>query len=318
LVELLSAGRPQTAAALAEECGVSRRTLFRDLAVLRDAGLPVIFDDERHGFVLNRPSYLRPTEFTVPEALALISLAEARGQRQPRIPLQRHARSAALKLLSNLPNRLRDHIGRLADRIQIEIGPLNVAAVGERFHDDLLRAIHERQRVRICYDSFYEGHVIRTLLSPYCLHFHRRSWYVIGRSSLHRAVRTFNTGRIVALEAVDSSYDIPTRFRIDRYFGDAWSMIRDARSRHQVVVRFQPKVARNVAEVLWHRSQQLVWSSDGSSLEFRVTVEGLDEITWWVLGYGKEAEVLKPPELRRILKEHTRAMAAIYRRTPKP
>jgi proteasome accessory factor B len=213
---------------------------------------------------------------------------------------------------------LRDHIGRLADRIQIDIGPLNVAAVGERFHDDLLRAIQERQRVRIRYDSFYEGQVIRTLLSPYCLHFHRRSWYVIGRSSLHRAVRTFNTGRIVELETVDSSYDIPTRFRIDRYFGDAWSMIRDARSRHQVVVRFQPKVARNVAEVLWHRSQQLAWNSDGTILEFRVTVEGLDEITWWVLGYGKEAEVLKPPELRRILKEHTRAMAAIYRRTPRP
>jgi predicted DNA-binding transcriptional regulator YafY len=37
-----------------------------------------------------------------------------------------------------------------------------------------------------------------------------------------------------------------------------------------------------------------------------------------VLGYGKEAEVLKPPELRQILKEHARAMAAIYRRTPRP
>ncbi len=135
---------------------------------------------------------------------------------------------------------------------------------------------------------------------------------------MHRSVRTFNTGRILAVELVESHYDIPPRFSLERYFGGAWSMIRDPKLRHQVVIRFQPKVARNVAEVLWHPSQQLNWSDDGSVLEFRATVEGLDEITWWLLGYGKEAEVLQPPELRQILAEQTQAMAAIYRRTLKP
>src|SRR5687768_15987244 len=125
---MLSAGQPQTASALADECGISRRSLFRDVAVLRDAGLPILFDEQRHGYVLNRQPFLRPTEFTVSEALSLISLAEAASHRRPRIPLQRNARAAALKLLSNLPNRLRDHIGRLAERIHIEIGPVNPVA----------------------------------------------------------------------------------------------------------------------------------------------------------------------------------------------
>ena len=48
--------------------------------------------------------------------------------------------------------------------------------------------------MRLQYSSFAEAAEICTRVSPYRLLFSRRSWYVIGRSSLHRAVRTFNVG----------------------------------------------------------------------------------------------------------------------------
>jgi proteasome accessory factor B len=56
-------------------------------------------------------------------------------------------------------------------------------------------------------------------------------------------------------------------------------------------------VAGNVAEVQWHASQRVQWNDDGS-IEFHVSVDGLGEITWWILGYGDQVEVISPPELR--------------------
>ena len=58
--------------------------------------------------------------------------------------------------------------------------------------------------------------------------------------------------------------------------------------------------ASKVAEVQWHKTQQCELRSDGS-LDFLVTVSGLHEISWWVLGYGDQAEVIKLAKLRRLI-----------------
>jgi proteasome accessory factor B len=52
-----------------------------------------------------------------------------------------------------------------------------------------------------------------------------------------------------------------------------------------------------VAEINWHKTQRVSWDDDGRVL-FCVTVDGLDEIAWWVHGFGAHAEILGPPALR--------------------
>ena len=93
--------------------------------------------------------------------------------------------------------------------------------------------------------------------------------------------------------------------------GNAWSMIPDSGPDQEVVVRFQKQVAQNVAEVVWHKTQQLEFLDDGS-LEYRASVSGLDEIAWWILGYGDQAEVLKPAKLRTLVAGRISKMQAIY------
>jgi proteasome accessory factor B len=312
LIDTLAAGRAYSAPDLARLCGVSRRTTFRDLRTLRDSGLDVRFDEDRRGFRLERPGYLKPVDFTTSEALALLVLCDKLAEsRTGGIPLQSAARAAALKVLSLLPPRLRRYV-EVAEQVHLRVGPVNPLPGAASIYDLMTQAIDHRRRIRIRYDSFFEQAVIRTLLSPYRLLFHTRSWYVVGRSSLHRAVRTFNLGRVLDAEPTDSAFEIPPRFSLERYFGDAWSIIRDRGDRHEVVIRFQPLVARNVAEVQWHRTQRLAWNDDGT-LDFSATVEGLREIVWWVLRYGKEATVLRPPKLRLMVRAHAEAIAAMYR-----
>jgi proteasome accessory factor B len=121
----------------------------------------------------------------------------------------------------------------------------------------------------------------------------------------------YNIGRIVSVQLLDGTYKIPVRFNLERFLGDAWHLIREPQQRHEVVIRFQPQVARNVAEVRWHRTQTCRWLDDGA-LEFRVTVDGLTEILWWILGYGDQAEVLAPPQLRSMLRDRVARMRQTY------
>ena len=78
-----------------------------------------------------------------------------------------------------------------------------------------------------------------------------------------------------------------------------------------IVVRFDPGVAQRVAETRWHPSQVTETEADGSLL-WRARVSGVLEIRSWLLGWGRDAEVLAPAELRDwVAAQHAAAAAAL-------
>ena len=228
-----------------------------------------------------------------------------------RLPFYEAAASAALKLESSLPGRVRDRLRDATGAVHINLQPGSRLDGKLPLYQQLLGSIAARRSVRIDYDSLSDRAVIHLKLSPYRLLFSRHTWYVIGRSSLHREVRTFNVGRIRSLEPLDEQFHLPRAFSIERYLGNAWHLIPEAGPDQDVVVRFAPLVARNVAEVIWHKTQRVVRRDDGS-LDFHVRVAGLNEISWWILGYGDQAEVLKPPRLRQLIAERAGRLVEIY------
>ncbi len=310
LIGLLQGGKGRNVDALSAECGVSRRTIFRDLEVLRGSGVPIVFDEERLQYHIPGTYFLPPTYLTSEEALAVITLCHELGS-DGRLPFYDAACTAAAKLENNLPQEMREYLRSVSGSVNIQLASRNPLDGRHEVYRELVKAIAKRRCARITYDSFSEGETITTRLSPYRLLFSRRSWYVIGRSSLHRAVRTFHVGRIQHLESLEDAFHLPRSFNLDRYLKNAWQLIPEPGIDWKVVIRFRKKVARNVAEVLWHKTQTTRFEPDGS-LIFECTVTGLQEISWWVLGYGDQAEVIDPPQLQRIVSERARRMVKLY------
>jgi hypothetical protein len=59
----------------------------------------------------------------------------------------------------------------------------------------------------------------------------------------------------------------------------------------------------------WLASQEIVpLNSDGSVIEFRVRLSGLEEITRWVLSWGSKAQVLGPVALKKRVKDELLVM----------
>ncbi len=309
LIGLLQSGTRHNARQLSELCGVSRRTIFRDLAALQMAGLPAHFDSAQQAYWLPGKAFLPPTGFALDEALALLVLCQNLGAKSG-FPFQIAAHSAATKIASLLPPALRDQTQAITRSIGIRLPPRHRLSAEQHVYERLVHSLQHGRCVRISYQGMSDKTPFRTKLSPYRLFFSRRAWYVIGRSSSHRALRTFHLGRIKDIEILEDVSHIPPRFSLDRKLGNAWHMIR-GKPQMNVCVRFEPLVAGNVAEVLWHKTQRCERLPDGR-LEFHATVDGMDEIVWWILGYGDQAEVLAPPELRQRVAEHARRLAARY------
>ena len=133
---------------------------------------------------------------------------------------------------------------------------------------------------------------------------------MIAHSEMHDETRTFKLVRIDSLTVTEESFDPPAEPVGDEPFGEAWRMIPEG-TLWDIHLHFEPKVAANVAEVQWHRSQTVDWNADGS-VNYRVRVDGLGEITWWLLGYGDQVTVDAPAELRQRVKAVADNVVARY------
>ena len=171
-------------------------------------------------------------------------------------------------------------------------------------------ALTRKNKLEVRYDSYYEKRTIDVVLHPYRLVHLRRGWYLLAHTEGIEEVRIYKLERMLRLRVLNTPYTIDPGFSLESYFGNAWVMMRGEKSYH-VKIRFLKKVAANVEEVRWHKTQVTTNEPDGS-LIFEVDVDGIEEISWWVLGYGDQAQVIEPPELREIIAERAARMNAHY------
>ncbi|MFW5838942.1 MAG: helix-turn-helix transcriptional regulator [Planctomycetota bacterium] len=309
MITLLQSGRNYSPDELASELEVSRRTVFRDLNVLEMARIPYFFDPDHNGYRINGHFFLPPINLDLPEALAVLVLT-SRLRGGQKLPLLAEASRAAMKIEAALPTYVRKHVGRVIDNFAMRIGPLVEAGGDEDIFNELANAIASKKVCRVTYQSFYERKQMKLRVHPYQLAFLHRAWYLLGYSEMHKEVRTFKLSRIDQLFVSTAGFEGGDDFQIDEHFGQAWQMIPEGQI-YDVHLRFAAKVAGNVSEVLWHCTQQVQANEDGS-VDYRVQVDGLGEISWWILGYGDQVEVLAPAELRSRIGETASRMAAMY------
>ena len=95
---------------------------------------------------------------------------------------------------------------------------------------------------------------------------------------------------------LDQPADVPEDFNLKEYFGNAWAVFRGDKT-YDVEICFTPESAKVVTETVWHHTQKAKSEKDGSvTLSFRV--DGLEEITNWLLSWSGRCKIARPAELR--------------------
>lgn len=101
LVQIMRDGKLRTAQELAQAMGVSTRTIWRDMAIMSQTGLPV--EGERGlGYVLRAPLVLPPLMLTSDELAALVEALTTMAEDEGHIRA-RAARGLLNKVLVLLP-----------------------------------------------------------------------------------------------------------------------------------------------------------------------------------------------------------------------
>ena len=293
VLELIQSRGRWNAKAMAQELEYSERTIYRDLQVLELAGIPWFFDEHDQCYRV-RPDCRFPVlsltdDELVGQAIATVA-TKAKGL-DVGSGASPTTRKLAAKSVESAQTILAD-----AERL---IAIFDLKLVDHSRHQEIFKtvqwAVLKRKQLTGQYESPYESKPVTLKLHPYRLCLVKNAWYVIGRPVDEKDPRTYRVARFKTLRLLDQPADVPDDFDLRRYFGNAWAVYRGEKT-YDIEIWFTAEAAKIVTETQWHDTQKVVKQKDGSViLQFRI--DGLEEITHWVLAWTGKAKVLEPKEL---------------------
>ncbi|MBI5167616.1 MAG: WYL domain-containing protein [candidate division NC10 bacterium] len=305
ILNLLHASPNLRARDLARKCQVSERTIYRDLNALSTLHVPVYFED---GYKLHSRTFLPPLNLTGDEALAL-KLAASVAPLNAGVPFSHVLESALAKLGAALSPTVLQEAEQRDRQISLDLRLAAPDSGPQMVFRILEDGVSQRRMVCISYASPKEGRASLREVDPYHLTFRRHAWYLVGYCHRLKRILTFRLDRIKSVSLTDKGFQIPKEFSLEKYFEKSWEVFTGPAV--EVKARFAPRLASLIKGSRHHPTERIEECPDGS-LIYTATVAGTQEVSWWLLGFGAEVEVLEPPELREEMRRIAQGMANLY------
>ncbi|HKI50756.1 MAG TPA: WYL domain-containing protein [Geothermobacteraceae bacterium] len=298
VIRLLEARYGATVDELAEECAVHRRTIYRDLQAIMDAGYPLIRETEADGRTLYRFltgfKKIPPITFSLEELMTLYlcrgQLAFLRGT-----PFQDDLEAIFGRLRSSLPPRSVAHLERIASAAAPRIQGVRDYQGKQQLLKELRRALLYQYRCRLFYTP-PRRETEEYLFDPYTLLFFNQSLYLGGYAYNRSGLRLFLIDRLERVELLEERFEVPDDYHSSDLTGSAFGLIEG--ESFELQVEFAPEVAHLIRERSWHPSQHLKETDEGKLL-LTMQVSGEKEILAWLYSYLPFVRVLAPTALQK-------------------
>ncbi|GAM09873.1 hypothetical protein OR1_02155 [Geobacter sp. OR-1] len=283
ILNKLDSGEIVTNRSLMEELDISERSAYRYIQSLIIANFPIWFDRKRKTYAFVEGYRLKRQKIPLKEEVAL-SIAQSLVE-----PMGKEVTQA----LEGIRNRL---CGTSSEQTEKIIHPdRNMPGTIADYLSQLYRAISERRVVEFNYRLSPETEPFGRKIDPLYLFNHDGFWYVRGLCHNADNLRTFAFDRIIALDVTNEhyrKYDINEAEELESAFGPQLDG-----EPTDVVLRFNPEIARQVMRKKWHLSQKEKRLPDGR-IELSFTVIGTETIKHWLYRWLPSVEVVSPATLR--------------------
>jgi len=309
LLVLQARGR-MSARRLAEEMGVSVRTVLRDIDELSAAGVPVrAARGVDGGFELMEGWRTRLTGLTPGEAQALFLSGAPDAAAQ--LGLGADADSAQLKLVAALPPEWQVDARRVASRFHLDT--VGWYRRGERpeFLAVLADAVWNERPVRIRYESWKR--VSDQRIEPLGLVLKAGDWYLVAASK--GSPCTFRVTNVRSVEPAGGKVARPRNFELAQFWARSLERFEAGLYRGTATLRATPeglKALRSLSAAIAEAVDRTKPAANGWT-RITIPIESIEHATGELLRVGAECEVLQPAALRERMATSAAAIARLYR-----
>jgi predicted DNA-binding transcriptional regulator YafY len=298
--------------ALADDLGVTTRTIRRDLAALQEAGFPLYDEKDGDGRVRWRleGQVLKGLEtgFTLAELCALY-LSRNLLESVAGAPFRRDLSMAFARIEKMLSPRMRQFLDAMPGVLAAKPGP--AAPGGEEQADvvgRLLEATLHHRTAAMRYHSVSSARDKDYLVHPYRIAFAQGELYLLAFVPEYDDVRTFAVSRVESVSLEKQTFT-PRKEVADDVFGNSLGVHSGPTA--PVEIEFEARIAPYVRARVWHPSQE-VKEADAGRVRLSMRVCHDWALRSWILGWGPLARVLTPASLANEIQSDLQSASTRY------
>lgn len=300
----LQSGSVVTAQQIADQFAVSLRTVYRDIKVLEESGIPII-GEAGVGYSLIDGFKLSPLMFSTEEAISFL-MAEKLVSRQSDGDMYQLYRSGMDKIRAVLKTVDKNILEDFDSFIQIpakHVSPQNLPSL---VLPSLLHCIINRKVVKIEYHANYNGETTYRNIEPLGFFFMINNWYVIAWCRKRKDYRTFNLSRIRQSVPNNENFENthpPLKSLLDKIYAD--NVV------YKVKVKVQRPALRNMGMTKYVFGLTLEEEFENYTIQHYQT-HSLESLARWYLSFADQATILEPTEFKHIVKELINNIIHLY------
>jgi predicted DNA-binding transcriptional regulator YafY len=293
---------------MAGHFSVSVRTIYRDIAALGEAGVPIA-GEAGVGYSLVKGYHLPPVMLTADEAAGLFVGAEM-VRRFTDASLSAPVDAALDKLRAVLPRDRQEHVERLARQTVVLGRPGNVKTdpAAQPWLLAVQRGVAQRRVLRLAYRGAGRAEETGRDVEPLGVIFYGGAWYLVAWCRLRGDVRHFRVDRIARLEALAETAPARPDFSLKQHLAEQMEKTETLPARVWFAARAQERARSESYATLVEETRR-----DGGA-EFSLFTYSHEWLARWILSFGRDAEAIEPAELRELVRAEATDVAARHGR----
>jgi predicted DNA-binding transcriptional regulator YafY len=287
---------------MAQDVGVSRRTILRDLDALSTSGIPVYTESGPGGGVALDENYqmalsgLSASDLPALFVSGMPSLLEQVG-------MEGRAEDILLKLFAALPAYHQQAVQQIRHRLHIdplwwwyEEQPLP-------FWEQLQQAVFEDRKIVVTYER-HDGSLSERVLEPYSLVSKAGIWYLVARRE--DAWRTYRISRFHQVTRLAERFSRSPDFDLASYWRAHVEEMKSNLPHYDFTLRIPVEREDFLRFHITGNSTIIELPDEPGWFKAEIQVPSLDSAKMLIFGLGAAAEVIEPEELRREIVEAAR------------
>ena len=286
-----------TSSELAKRFEISKRTVYRDIRALEEAGIPLGAEPAK-GYFLVDGFHLPPVMFTRDEAGALLTAGKM-VEKLTDQSVNSHFQSAMFKIKSILPPIEKQYLEDLHSNIEVFYSLKS--DFSNNHISEIQFAMAHKRLISIDYQSIStDEETLSRILEPVGLCFYSLGWHLIAFCRLRNNYRDFRVDRIKQLKLLDETFTSRQNRTVKEYF---YQLSQSDSELKEVCLRFNKAVARQLQTMKYYYG--FIEEEDhGQTVVMTFITSDLKYMARWLLMYANDIEVVSPAELKKLLVDH--------------
>lgn len=302
IIMLLNSKEAVKAKELARILESSERTIYRDIDILCEAGIPIVSIPGPAGGFSFMEGYKLHTDSLHKRDILNILLSTMGINVDKSTETAQELKNAIIKLENSVPEKYREDIVKAKERFFFDAEPWWGKRLENKNIDIVKKAILDLKKMKIDYRK-YDGTETERIIMPYGAIVKNSQWYLVAFCEEKNQERIFKCSRIVNPEVLLESFVIPREFSLEEFWENSKQQFIEKAASEDVICEKYPVKIKLFKEKkgLLEGFRVLEYLNHGANWIYKIDMLSFDTACSMLFPLSDKVQIIEPIEVKNFI-----------------